>query len=633
MRNCTRTTWPGRPMLQLIGALLCSLTLLVITVQAEEDYLPPKHLALVIGVSNYASWPALPGAATDARSVANLLEDGGFTTMRVLDPDSNTLKTAWSTFVKKASSQPESACLVYYRGHAETVIAADGSKSGWLIPSDTPLTQTSQTGFSAKAIPVENLISESTRLGVRHLLFLFDTSFTDDRLAEIRPALRLLSPACGNPARQTIIAGNASQPTLEKSPFCAFLVRALTGEADAIQDGIVSATELAAYLSNHVSRATGGKQTPQYALYGADAQREGDFVFKVITPTRHGAKLFVDTQPASTRIRLLNIKPKFSQGMELEPGRYHLEVSAPGYRQDKRWIELDDNEEKTITIQLAKAQTQFRNSLGMVFHYIQPGAFLMGGPKGSAEAKKDEVPHRVTLTHPFYMQAKEVTVGQYRRFIVASGYRSQVQGSGGCWVSTDGRRWRKQTQTDWATITSSWPKSDTPSEALPVSCVTWKDATAFATWLSKTDGRTYRLPSEAQWEYACRAGSTKPYAFGDCLTSQQANFGDVGQMASTCSAGAQPIRGHLVAAEALTENGWGMYNMHGNVAEWCHDFYGPYSKKKVSDPRGPASGVEKVIRGGHYLSRMADCRSARRSSFPPAYASSAVGFRLIAQTP
>ncbi len=634
MRDHQRTIRSPHSIGRAIGWLLCALVLLAQTALAEGyDYLPPKHLALVIGVSDYANWPALPSAAADARKVANLLEQGGFATMLAVNPDYKALKSAWSKFIMKASSQPKSACLVYYRGHAETLIDADGAKNGWLIPIDAPLANLSEKAFSQRAIKVESLLSETVGLGVRHLLLLFDANFADDRLVAIKPALRMLGPTCGNPVRQAIIAGNASEPTPDQSQFNASLVRALTGEADTIQDGIVCATELAIFIGSQVSRATGGTQNPQYALYGSEVQRKGDFAFEVIPPTRQTARLYVETQPTSARIRLLNIKPRFTQGMELEPGRYHLEVTAPGHQQHNTWIKIDASEEKTVTVRLAKTERQFSNALGMVFRYIRPGSFQMGSSTGTSVANKDEAPHTVTLTRPFYIQDKEVTVGQYRRFIDASGYRSQAQGSGGCWVSTDGRRWRKKAQTDWKTIASSWPTSDSGADNLPVSCVTWKDARAFAAWLSKTDGHTYRLPTEAQWEYACRSGNTNPYAFGDCLTVQQANFGDVGQMASTCSPIPKPLRGHLVAAGSLSENAWGLHDMHGNVAEWCRDFYGPYSKGNAKDPRGPSAGAEKVIRGGHYLSRMIDCRSAKRSSFPPEYASSAVGFRLIALTP
>jgi formylglycine-generating enzyme required for sulfatase activity len=228
------------------------------------------------------------------------------------------------------------------------------------------------------------------------------------------------------------------------------------------------------------------------------------------------------------------------------------------------------------------------------------------------------------------MQTNEVTVAQFRQFCRASGYRSQALASGGCWTSEDGRRWRRDAQTDWAALAKRWSREAPYVDDLPVSCVTWQDAMAFAAWLSETDRRTYRLPTEAQWEYACRAGTTTAFSFGDCLSHDSANCGELGLMASNCPGDAQPPRRHLVAAGTLAPNAWGLYHMHGNVSEWCRDYFGPYPRGLATDPAGPASGVERVIRGGHFLSLLADCRSAQRSSFPPGYASSAVGFRLIA---
>jgi formylglycine-generating enzyme required for sulfatase activity len=356
---------------------------------------------------------------------------------------------------------------------------------------------------------------------------------------------------------------------------------------------------------------------------------KGDFAFKVMTAKPRRGRLHVDTQPREAGIRILNIGPKFSQGISLEPGRYHLEVSADGYRMHKQWVTLAAGEEKTISVRLSQIKMQFDNSLGMRFRFIPAGSFEMGSRAAPPGAAQDETVHRVTLSQPFYMQTGEVTVDQYRRFEVASGYESKVQTSGGCWTSVDGRRWRKQAGIGWETIASNWPWG-VGAEAVPVSCIAWQDARAFARWLSKKDGRSYRLPTEAQWEYACRSGSTTAFAFGECLSSEQANFVGGDPSTTHCPSDDKPPRRHLVPTDSLASNAWGLFHMHGNVAEWCRDFYGPYPKTAVRDPLGSANGTERVIRGGHFLSRMSDCRSAKRSSFPPQYASSAVGFRLTA---
>jgi formylglycine-generating enzyme required for sulfatase activity len=571
-----------------------------------------------------------------------LLRNGGFKTMLAENPDSQTLMTVWRKFVRAANAKPESACLFYFAGHAATLTDKGGNRNGWIVPADAP--QPSGSAFVDKALRIQDLISDAAGLRVRHQLFLFDAAFQDDWLADVEPALRLLSPTSGHPTRQVLIAGEASETMPSPSRFTDLLISALEGEADTIKDGFVTTSELAVYLANHPTRADGGRKHLQFALSGDAALAKGDVTIPVITartdaePSRaveapvvrpSSARLSVKTQPREARVRILNIVPKFTQNMVLKPGRYHLEVSAEGYRTHKEWVTLSAGEAKTVTLRLAHIPTRLENSLGMRFQYIPAGSFKMGPHSLINAADPEADPHRVILSQPFYIQIGEVTQDQFRHFIETSGYRSKVAASGGCWTSVQGHRWHKQADAAWDTIgtNSGIPEN---SGLLPVSCISWHDADAFARWLSKKEGRRYRLPTEAQWEYACRSGSTTPFAFGACLSPAQANFGGMGPLASHCPPLSDPPRQHLVPTYSLAKNAWGLYHMHGNVAEWCRDFYGPYPQQAMRDPLGPAKGAEKVIRGGHYLSLMSNCQSAKRSSFPPEYASSAVGFRLTA---
>src|SRR5262249_40147173 len=118
----------------------------------------------------------------------------------------------------------------------------------------------------------------------------------------------------------------------------------------------------------------------------------------------------------------------------------------------------------------------------------------------------------------------------------------------------------------------------------PVVFVTWHDAVAFCRWLSKKEGKTYRLPTEAEWEYACRAGTKTLYATGDTISASQANLGR--------SADGKPQR--VVKVGSYRPNAWGLYDMHGNVQEWCSDWYGPYEAGRQTDPVGRADGVARV---------------------------------------
>jgi formylglycine-generating enzyme required for sulfatase activity len=604
-----------------------------------SDYMPQKHMALVIGVSSYVHWTPRPDATLNARRMDALLRDGGFKTILLENPDGQTLRSAWKKFVQAANAKPESACLLYFAGHAATLTDENGFNNGWIVPADAPPARPSRSAFAGKALPIQGLISDASGLGVRHQLFLFDAAFKDDWLADQEPALRLLGPSSGRPTRQIIIAGETAQSVPNR--FTDLLINALRGDADTIKDGFVSTSELAVYLTNHLTKESQGRERPQFALSGDTALAKGDVAFPIITarsapqPVRREAppvkpttaRLFVETQPREARVRILNIVPRFAQGISLKPGPYHLEVSAEGYEIHKEWLELSVGEEKRVSVHLNRLATQFANSLGMRFQYIPAGRFQMGRKSPSSLSNYDESVHEVTLSQPFYMQIGEVTVDQFRRFVDASGYQSKVAASGGCWINTRGRRWRKQPDAAWDTIAGSDTATGNQG-MLPVSCISWHDARAMARWLSKKEGRRYELPTEAQWEYACRSGSTSPFAFGQCLSADQANFGGMESSMTLCAPLSAPPRHHLVPTWSLAKNAWGLFHMHGNVAEWCRDFYGLYPKRALRDPLGPAKGTEKVIRGGHYLSLMSDCQSAKRSSFPPEYASSAVGFRL-----
>ena len=190
---------------------------------------------------------------------------------------------------------------------------------------------------------------------------------------------------------------------------------------------------------------------------------------------------------------------------------------------------------------------QITNSLGMKFNLIPPGEFAMGSPASEPGRYDDETQHQVKITKPFYLSVHEVTQAQYER--VMGKNPSKYEGAN-----------------------------------KPVEDVSWNDAVAFFRKLN--DEVEYRLPTEAQWEYACRAGTTTAYSFGD----------DVSQLGEYAWYSGNSSSTHPVGE--LKPNAWGLFDMHGNVFEWCQDWYGDYdSLKVVSDPTGPASGDLRVWRG------------------------------------
>jgi sulfatase modifying factor 1 len=263
----------------------------------------------------------------------------------------------------------------------------------------------------------------------------------------------------------------------------------------------------------------------------------------------------------------------------------------------------------------AGAPKNVTKSLGMKLVRVEPGEFMMGN---AAEAPRDrqtwekrdwdESPaHKVKISKAFYLGACEVTNAQYEQFDPA---HAKSRGKFGV--------------------------SKTDDE--PVTHVTWQQADAFCRWLSKKEGKPYRLPTEAEWEYACRAGTSTDFHTGDVLTPAQANFG-------LTKEGTRPegydskrdynLMGTTVAVGSYPPNAWGLYDMHGNVLEWCLDWYGPYDGAAQTDPVGRADGYARVARGGSFLIPQRDkdnarsCRSANRSGFLPEDANRATGFRVV----
>ena len=226
---------------------------------------------------------------------------------------------------------------------------------------------------------------------------------------------------------------------------------------------------------------------------------------------------------------------------------------------------------------------------------IPAGRFLMGSPAGEAKREEYEGPqHQVAISRPFGIGRHAVTFDDYDAFCSATG-RDKPGDSG--W----GRAHR------------------------PVINVTWGDAAAYCQWLSQQTGRAYRLPTEAEWEYACRAGTTTPFHFGETLSTDQANC-DGNRPYSNGPKSA--YRKQTVPVGSLPANPWGLCEMHGNVWEWCQDWYGLYATGPIPNPIGPPTGERRVLRGGSWFNEARFLRSASRLALAPGDRLRLIGFRL-----
>ncbi len=198
---------------------------------------------------------------------------------------------------------------------------------------------------------------------------------------------------------------------------------------------------------------------------------------------------------------------------------------------------------------------EITNSIGMKLKLIPAGKFLMGSPKEEKYGAADGPQHPVEITRPFYMGVYPVTKGQFAAFVKDAGYQTEAeQGDGG---------------ETWRNPVFLLAQQYEPTDDDPVVMVSWNDAVKFCEWLSKKEKKTYTLPTEAEWEYACRAGTTTAYSFGD----ERKDFGDYAWDDDNSEGHTHPVGGKK-------PNPWGPYDMHGNVEQWCSDWFGATPKRK-----------------------------------------------------
>jgi len=293
-----------------------------------------------------------------------------------------------------------------------------------------------------------------------------------------------------------------------------------------------------------------------------------------------------------------------------EPIFSRLEIIEGEFPPEKQQVE-DSLRETIITVPAAIAEQGVHYQPGLVeaervvavsletdtlasfessFVLIAPGTFLMGSPEYETGRGIDEIMHEVTLTKGFYMQKTLVTQGQWKA--VMGNNPASFQGEG---------------------------------DNCPVESISWNECQEFIRKLNAGKGGIYRLPTEAEWEYACRSASLTPFCNGEIselYCTHDPLLSEVGWYCGNSGRKSRPVA-------QKSPNAWGLYDLHGNVCEWCQDWYDEYSSDSQTDPHGPKSGSAKVIRGGSWFGNAKNCRSASRFHWPPNSRSEFIGFRLV----
>ena len=317
-------------------------------------------------------------------------------------------------------------------------------------------------------------------------------------------------------------------------------------------------------------------------------------------------------------------------------------LSAPFTAEQARSAQINCAKRLNVDIEI-------RNSLGMTMTLIPPGSYRMGNlepaeetaafarANGLLNAKAadfvdENPPHPVRITHPFRLARCEVSRGNFQAFVKAAGYRTEAESDpkGGWGWSEEQKKFVQEQRFNWRN--TGFPQGDSH----PVLNVSWNDAQSFCAWLSRQDQGFYRLPTEAEWEYANRAGMETRYQSGD----NPADLADIANVADATARKTYPDWPTINSDDGFTytspvgsfkPNPFGICDLHGNVWEWCRDIYDVsyYKSSATDDPAGPVAGQLRVSRGGAWSRTAVNCRSAVRRKGAPDLRHVNIGFRPV----
>ena len=649
------------------------------------DHVGEQRYALVIGINDYedSEIPDLKTGENDARVMYELLTDpssGGVDERNayLLLGEEATTRNIRIHLNKLRQIPSQSTVFIYFSGHG----AREGDGACW-VTQDCSLEVLGATGITH--IEVQQFIS---RIPSDRVVVMLDCCYAAATVKEGKAIegdfSDVLSKFTGKGRAYLMAAGSGQEAIeakdLKHSVFTYYLVEGMRGKADTDEDGVVVLTELTRYIDSTVAdeaRVRGGVQRPVVRMdnviepskFGLtiDAERIARNVYET-----EEAKALRDKRLSSLRAYYLDEKLSleiYQLSMQLlradvvdlddidraklaevvlvadgnlEPDRLQRALDAietPQQRKARLQREARDRAEQERKDKFGSLMSQAKskdsrqagtealnlleealklypgdaqalalqkkirgyfgpnpgdvmsNSIGMKLVWIPPGEFMMGSPSSERDRGDDERQHRVRISRGFWMGQTEVTQGQ--------------------WQSVMGNNPRHFKGTD-----------------LPVEQVSWDEAVEFCGQLSRQEGKTYRLPTEAEWEYACRAGTTTPFNTGETINTDQANYdGNY-----TYGSGRKGVyRQKTVEVGSFSANAFGLYDMHGNVYEWCNDWYGEnyYSSSPGVDPQGSSSGAYRVLRGGSWHSLPRFCRSAIRRRGTPDLRFSGLGFRVV----
>lgn len=608
----------------------------------EIGFYQESH-ALVIGVSDYThGWSKLPGVKQDVAAVKHALEQNGFQVQMMMDPTTLEMDQAFDNFIKSYGGSIDNRLLFYYAGHGHSIKPKYGGEAlGYLVPREAPNPDEDLAEFKRVSMSMQRIEEYALNIDAKHALFLFDSCFSGSMFSLSRAAPEYISYKTSQPVRQFITAGNADELVPDVSIFRGQFIAALEGEGDVNQDGYLTGSELGEFLQSKVVNYSKGAQHPQYGKLRNPNLDKGDFVFQV-----KSSKASPIVVPAPPKKKRFSLETEFEAAKTLESNQKQWEVFQEEMRQgfdsvalleqkpilppqkaaawqkfldfftENNPYSVDDEtmrqhalkqmahwnqteQQATLPVQAKPLDRWTEPITRMEFVALPGGDFQMGDV--FQEGGPDEKQTRTVRLAPFWMATTEVSQGQ------------------------------------WKKIMGDNPSHFNKGDFYPVERVGWDSAKVFIRKLNEKNAGhgTFRLPSEAEWEYACREGGQRVrFGNGEAMADpSQMNFNASAEHQNDYSISGK-YRESTVLVDRFTPNAFGLYQMSGNVWEWVEDKYNPdYDTIGSNNPvyRGPSSN--RVIRGGSWYSRPINLRCSNRRSNTPSLRYHYLGFRLAWDAP
>lgn len=526
-----------------------------------------KRVALVIGNQSYqGGWGPLSNPVNDANTLETALKQCGFEVTKLTNTNRQQMLTGITNFASRISGS-ETVALFAYAGHG---IEADGKN--YLIPTDDA--SRCRDEVTANAVDLDFIYKKMNNAGAAMKIMIVD--------------------ACRN----------------NPLPFtCPSAIRSAEAQ------GFVQYTPKGTY----VAFSTAPGQTASDGTRGSNSP-----YIKALANalTQDGLKIEDVFKQVRRQLDQIGQQTWDNNGYT---GDFYFKPAKNNPPAPNNTVVNNNNNNNTKPTPPApkpEVRKDLPNLPELVF--VRGGTFTMGDVMGDNE-ETDETTHSVTLSD-FYIGKYEVTLAQFKLFVEATGYQTDAEKEGYSykwtteWVKAEGKNWRHNTAGDIQT-----------DDRHPVINVSWNDAVAYCAWASQISGKEYRLPTEAQWEYAAREGGKK-LRFGNgknTLDPREANYDGRAAYKKDYSV-AGDYRAKTLPVGSFSGNSLGLYDMTGNVWEWCSDWYAAdyYAKSPTRDPENTTLAQYRVLRGGSWFSNARDCRVAYRGINAPAYRGYFIGFRL-----